>query len=179
MAAGRVILALVIALPGLARAELRPAENPPAGYAGMQYVDSKGCAFLRAGTDGAPLWVPRVSRGGVQLCNFPPSGKRVPIASADGTAATVAPDDPPAPAPAGAEDGFLVAVGSFGVASNVDRAAAAVQALGLPVAQGRISGAKQTLVTVFAGPFASEADARAALATLRSSGFPDAIVMPR
>ena len=55
---------LLAALPAEAE-PIRPAELPPADYAGQQYVDSKGCMFVRAGAGGKVVWVPRVSREGV------------------------------------------------------------------------------------------------------------------
>ena len=39
-----------------------PAERPPSSFDGTQYVDSEGCAFIRAGISGSPMWVPRLSR---------------------------------------------------------------------------------------------------------------------
>jgi hypothetical protein len=70
-----------LVLVGTATAELvLPAEVPPKDYAGQQYVDSKGCLFLRAGPKGDETWIPRVTRDGVPLCENPPSGRRVPVA---------------------------------------------------------------------------------------------------
>ncbi len=57
-----------------------PAELPPKDYAGQQYVDSKGCLFLRAGQKGKDTSIPRVTREGVPICNQPPSGRLVPVA---------------------------------------------------------------------------------------------------
>ncbi len=72
-----------------------PAEFPPTSFAGNQFVDSKGCAFIRAGVGGAVTWVPRVDRKRQQLCNFQPS-----FAAATPVPAPVIAAPAPAPKPA-------------------------------------------------------------------------------
>ena len=176
-------LLLLLALPASAE-PLRPAELPPAGYAGLQYVDSKGCLFARAGHGTEVLWLPRVSRQGVPDCDNPPSGRRVavpgeaeaqPVPQAEATL----PAEPRAVAAGAAEatGGFFVAVGSFGVQANARRAEARLRALNYGVMRGRGQGGSASLITVFAGPFPDAVAAAGARDALRGLGFPDATVI--
>ncbi|SFD23816.1 SPOR domain-containing protein [Tropicimonas isoalkanivorans] len=70
-----------------------PAELPPASFEGTQYVDSSGCAFVRAELNGATAWIPRMTRERTPVCGM------APTSTAAGTA-TVEVAAPSAPAPA-------------------------------------------------------------------------------
>mgnify|MGYP001799821373 CR=1 FL=1 len=83
-----------------------PAEFPPSSYAGRQYVDSKGCVFIRAGIDNNVTWIPRLTRGRQQVCGFQPSLSASALASVNAPRATAPATTTaaatPAPAPAAA-----------------------------------------------------------------------------
>ena len=82
-----------------------PAEAPPAGFKGDQFVDGRGCIFMRAGVGGSTNWIPRVGANHKVLCGYPPTfGPRtrvaaVPDSEATAPAAVAAAAPAPAPAP--------------------------------------------------------------------------------
>lgn len=56
-----------ILLPGLVTGAPDPA--PPPGFSGLQYIDGRGCVFVRDGL----RWTARLDPEGLPLCGFPPS----------------------------------------------------------------------------------------------------------
>jgi hypothetical protein len=75
-----------------------------------------------------------------------------------------------------AKGGAFIQVGTFGVVSNADGAAARLQGMGLPVARAKITSGGRAMQVVMAGPFGSAADAAVALSIARKAGFGDAFI---
>lgn len=50
-----------------------PASFPPSSFKGKQFVDSKGCVYIRSGFTGAVNWVPRVTRSRKHVCGQNPT----------------------------------------------------------------------------------------------------------
>jgi sporulation related protein len=93
-----VLLSFGVAQAEKLRDAEQPAEFPPSGYTGTQYVDSRGCVYVRAGFAGSVNWVPRVRRNKDLLCGFKPSLSASELAAnAADTAAPVGAAVPVAP----------------------------------------------------------------------------------
>lgn len=87
-----ILSAGLAASPALA-STVTPAEMPPANYNSTQYVDSKGCVFIRAGSAGNVTWIPRMDRARSHICNARPTAvARTPAPTTQGvrTAASAA-----------------------------------------------------------------------------------------
>lgn len=102
-------LPLLGALPAAAqtvRNAETPAELPPPGFDGREYVDSRGCMYIRAGVDGNVTWVPRMTRDRQVVCGQTPTEQKPALAAApqqDTQPAPVAVAEPaPVAAPAAA-----------------------------------------------------------------------------
>lgn len=66
----RVMLVMLLPCAVLAQ-DFRPAETPPPDFSARQYIDSRGCVFLRDDATGG--WQARVSRDGAPICGYPPT----------------------------------------------------------------------------------------------------------
>lgn len=91
-------ICLATALPAGAQSLSRnqgPVNFPPSSFTGTQFVDNRGCIYIRAGFQGAVSWVPRVGRDRRVIC-----GQQPTFSGASAPATTAAPAPQPTPAPA-------------------------------------------------------------------------------
>lgn len=99
----------------LAQGLAGPRELPPAGFSGQQYVDSRGCMFMRAGVAGQTMWVPRVNRDRHQICGQVPS-------FTPSTDVAAAPASPAAPATQAAQGASATARAAGGPVAKPEAA---------------------------------------------------------
>lgn len=76
-----------------------PAETPPSSYSGAQYVDSRGCVFMRIVSNGRTSWYPRVNKARKVVCGMQPSLAPVVVAEATEAEAALPAATPVAAAP--------------------------------------------------------------------------------
>lgn len=92
------VLLVALAAPSHAEVPAGPAEAPPEGYAGDRYVDSAGCAYMRASQGGALVWVPHLDANRKPVCGLPPTFPPPPPVRLVEVQAV---SEPPASCPAG------------------------------------------------------------------------------
>jgi len=125
-----------------------PAEAPPAGFAGQQYVDSRGCLYARAGMGANENWVARIDRARKPICGQIPTRTQM----AEALALLAAPDPVMAPAvPATPRAQARAAAAPAGVtapaappAALQSRPVAAAAPVAVPMAAPAAPGASST-----------------------------------
>ena len=100
-ASAALLVSILMSAPSIAQTAAQiggPRELPPPGFTGQQFVDSRGCIFLKAGYGGTVTWVPRVDRNHKALCGLPPTfGPQAPIEMAEDAPLIAVPQAPVAP----------------------------------------------------------------------------------
>ncbi|MBS0565399.1 MAG: SPOR domain-containing protein [Proteobacteria bacterium] len=143
------------------------AEAPPAGFAGRQFTDARGCQHQRATLSGRVLWLPLLGPDGQPVCG---QGGKADGAAPEAALKPVAPASAQArPVPPGAR---WVQAGAFADRANALRVWKALKAQGFSAGLVPVKGGSLTAVVV--GPFERPADLAAAAARLRKAGFPAA-----
>ena len=148
--AAAALLAATIFSTGSAFAQAAPvsspAETPPASFEGRDYVDSRGCVFVRADGTGTTVWVPRMTRDREHICNQTPTV----LASAPAPApAPVRIAQPAAPvtvaAPAQAEMPRALAAAAPQISYNPPPRRVVERSYVYPVAPVRAAAAPETI----------------------------------
>lgn len=76
--AGAVVMSIGMADAQSLRQVTSPSNPPPASFKGQQFIDSRGCVFVRAGFDGRVNWVPRIDGSRRPICGMQPTGSAPP-----------------------------------------------------------------------------------------------------
>ncbi len=155
----RPVWALVAVLlwgaqPALAQS---PAEMPPGSFSGTQYVDSKGCVFVRSIVNGQTRWLARLDSRRRPLCGRTPSFPTAAKGSAGGGAAAkpagrTSAGQPSASARRATRRATLRA-------PSAGPSAAALSAIGYPIPKGFRAAWKDGRLNPLRGPRTAEGDA--------------------
>ena len=168
-----VALVATVSFASFATAQGRPpAELPPAGFAGQQYVDSRGCLYIRAGHGGQVNWVARIDASRRPICGQTPSASVMASAKRDLAAPVAA---APAPAPAQVAAAPKPVVGRPGAVPASSYTPPPVS-YGAPTPLQRVQPAAPVQAAVAPTPVAPPAPVRAAPAqpvVSRTAGCPD------
>lgn len=172
-----------------------PAEAPPAEFPGAQYVDSRGCIFVRSKDDGREDWVPRIARSGQMICGAVPSLTTLagqtpqvrPMARlaqatggpAEGSDAAAGETTQPIPNIAGTPDpnglpGRFVQAGSFRSEKTAQEAVQKIAGTGLPVTVKRWRRGRVYYQVVLAGPLHGTVAQERGVRIVQGEGFSDA-----
>ena len=167
-ASGYVERAPVVAKTTSAQAKAAPVVAVPKGYRAA-FADDRLNPLRGKGTVAGQVAQDQVWTRDVpaQLVSDVPSRKKT-------VAGRVQVSTKSTGAAAGAK--IYVQAGSFGQPANAETAAGRLAGMGLPVARAKTSKGGATLQIVMAGPFTSQAEARAALTVARRAGFADAFI---
>lgn len=147
-----ILTVLVSAMPALAQDSLMPAEQPHATFEGREYVDSRGCVFLRSTFGGEVTWVPRFGPDRQPICNGQTTqAEQVPAAPAPQAPQVATPGTPQTTATARAVQPVVQPIG------QVRLPAATSLGKEPPRRVARVSKPRQPVQARFRGP---DADGR-------------------